>query len=159
MQEAVPPDAKLQVIDDEENILPKTKRSWFGTISSISETALHDFVDIMVFLIVGALLAAFVRLLISQDDIARVSAGQPQLAILVMMGLAIVLCLPAVSTPEGNADALTRILTVISLTYPAYYLLVSWGISLRIVIRAYRQRAGHVKTSGPPAKEPDRAET
>ena len=47
----------------------------------------------MVFLILGALVASFVRLLISQDDIARVSAGQPQLAIIVMMGLAVVLCL------------------------------------------------------------------
>jgi len=67
--------------------------SWHQRLNRISETALHDFVDIMVFLIIGALLAAFVRMLISQDEIARVSAGQPQLAILVMMGLAIVLCL------------------------------------------------------------------
>src|SRR5262249_43979530 len=43
--------------------------------------------------ILGALLAAFVRQLVSQDEIARLSSGQPQLAILVMMGLAIVLCL------------------------------------------------------------------
>src|SRR5262249_28864164 len=48
--------------------------SWHQRLNRISETALHDFVDIMVFLIIGALLAAFVRMLISQDEIARVSA-------------------------------------------------------------------------------------
>jgi uncharacterized membrane protein YraQ (UPF0718 family) len=62
-------------------------------IGRISETGLHDFIDIMLYLILGALVASFIRVLASPDEIARMSAGQPQLAILVMMGLAIVLCL------------------------------------------------------------------
>jgi uncharacterized membrane protein YraQ (UPF0718 family) len=62
-------------------------------LSSIAETALHDFVDIMVFLILGALLAAGVRLMLSPQRIAELAAGQPVLAIIVMMGLAVALCL------------------------------------------------------------------
>ena len=42
---------------------------------------------------------------------------------------------------EGNIDPVTLILAVISLVFPAYYLLISWGISLRIMIRAYRRAA------------------
>jgi hypothetical protein len=30
------------------------------------------------------------------------------------------------------ADPDTRLLTLLSLVYPAYYLLVSWGISLKV---------------------------
>lgn len=62
-------------------------------LSNISETALHDFVDITVFLILGALLAAATRSFISHQDIAYLSSGFPLASILVMMGLAIVLCL------------------------------------------------------------------
>jgi uncharacterized membrane protein YraQ (UPF0718 family) len=62
-------------------------------ISNISETALHDFVDITVFLILGALLAAGSRMLLSHDQIEQLSNTYPVLSILVMMGLAIVLCL------------------------------------------------------------------
>jgi uncharacterized membrane protein YraQ (UPF0718 family) len=62
-------------------------------LSNISETALHDFVDITVFLILGALLAAGSRMLLSHDDIDRLSNTYPILAILVMMLLAIILCL------------------------------------------------------------------
>jgi phosphatidylcholine synthase len=70
---------------------------------------------------------------------------------------AVVLRLPEVSISDGNADGVTRILALISLTFPAYYLLVSWGISLRIVIRAYRQRASHKALA--PEESADRAET
>src|SRR5262249_48390732 len=86
------PPEKLNLVEngEEEAAPPKPIGQ---RLNSVAETALHDFVDIMVFLILGALLAAFVRQLVSQDEIARLSSGQPQLAILVMMGLAIVLCL------------------------------------------------------------------
>jgi uncharacterized membrane protein YraQ (UPF0718 family) len=62
-------------------------------LSNISETALHDFVDITVFLILGALLAAGTRMMLSHKDIEYLSGAYPILAILIMMGLAIVLCL------------------------------------------------------------------
>jgi uncharacterized membrane protein YraQ (UPF0718 family) len=62
-------------------------------IGRITETALHDFVDITVFLILGALLAALTRMLLSHQQIEFLSYGYPVLAILSMMGLAIVLCL------------------------------------------------------------------
>jgi uncharacterized membrane protein YraQ (UPF0718 family) len=62
-------------------------------LSAISETALHDFVDITVFLIFGALLAAFVRQLITQQAIADLSREHAVLSIGLMMVLAVVLCL------------------------------------------------------------------
>jgi uncharacterized membrane protein YraQ (UPF0718 family) len=62
-------------------------------LSNISETALHDFVDITVFLILGALLAAFTRQRLTHGDIEALSDTYPVLAIVMMMGLAVVLCL------------------------------------------------------------------
>jgi uncharacterized membrane protein YraQ (UPF0718 family) len=62
-------------------------------LGNISETALHDFVDITVFLILGALLAATTRMFLSHQDIEHLSSNYPLLAILLMMGLAILLCL------------------------------------------------------------------
>jgi uncharacterized membrane protein YraQ (UPF0718 family) len=64
-------------------------------VGRISETALHDFVDIMLYLIIGALVASLIRVnpYSSPEEIARLSAGRPYLAIVVMMGLAVVLCL------------------------------------------------------------------
>jgi uncharacterized protein len=62
-------------------------------LSNISETALHDFVDITVFLILGALLAAGSRMILTHDQIERLSNTYPFLSIIIMMGLAVVLCL------------------------------------------------------------------
>jgi uncharacterized membrane protein YraQ (UPF0718 family) len=62
-------------------------------LAAISETALHDFIDITVFLILGAFLSAIVRLMLSTETIAQLSSGHAVLSILVMMGLAVVLCL------------------------------------------------------------------
>src|SRR5262249_36048481 len=62
-------------------------------LGAIAETALHDFVDITVFLILGALLTATVRQTISQSAITDYSAEYPVLAIGAVMGLAVVLCL------------------------------------------------------------------
>ncbi len=87
---ARPPAKPEMTLEDNSNGQPQ---SWLQRINSIAETALHDFVDIMVFLILGALLAATVRLLIRPEDIAQWSAGQPLLAIGIMMGLAVALCL------------------------------------------------------------------
>jgi uncharacterized membrane protein YraQ (UPF0718 family) len=62
-------------------------------LSNISETALHDFIDITVFLILGALLAAGTRMIVTPKDIGAWSENSPLLAILAMMALAVVLCL------------------------------------------------------------------
>lgn len=68
-------------------------RPWPQRLANISETALHDFVDVTVFLILGALLAAFARQVIPQSDVEELSRNQPVIAIVAMMALAIVLCL------------------------------------------------------------------
>jgi hypothetical protein len=69
------------------------RRTLWERISAISETSLHDFVDITVFLILGALLAATVRQFMTPGGIAELSTNNILLAILFMMGLAVVLCL------------------------------------------------------------------
>ena len=69
------------------------KKPLFQRISNIAETSLHDFVDIMMFLTLGAFLAAGVRLFLSPADVANLSHTYPILAILGMMGLAIIMCL------------------------------------------------------------------
>jgi phosphatidylcholine synthase len=53
--------------------------------------------------------------------------------------IAILYRMPTAQLDDG-IDAPTRILVYISLAFPAYYLGVSWFISLRIWRRAYRQR-------------------
>ncbi len=65
----------------------------FKRLSNISETALHDFIDITVYLCLGALLAATVRLWLTHDRIEELSRNYSILAILLMMGVAILLCL------------------------------------------------------------------
>jgi uncharacterized membrane protein YraQ (UPF0718 family) len=87
---ATPPPKIDMNNDDESN---GTREPALKRVGRISETSLHDFIDIMVYLIFGALVASFIRVLVTPDEIARHSAGQPYLAIIVMMGLAVVLCL------------------------------------------------------------------
>ncbi|MFO0938223.1 MAG: permease [Gemmataceae bacterium] len=62
-------------------------------VGNIAETALHDFVDIMMYLIIGALLAAIVKTSITQASIASFSLDYPYLAIPATMLLAVVMCL------------------------------------------------------------------
>lgn len=63
-------------------------------LANISETSLHDFVDIMVFLTLGACLASVVKVWgPSQAEVQAMSAGYPALTILGMMLMAIVMCL------------------------------------------------------------------
>jgi phosphatidylcholine synthase len=57
--------------------------------------------------------------------------------------------MPIAKLDESNVDGLTRILVFISLIFPAYYLLVSWGLTVRIVFRARRQARIHDARSGP----------
>jgi uncharacterized membrane protein YraQ (UPF0718 family) len=87
------PTGKTDLVDDEENGAKATQpRTVFQRINNITETALHDFVDVMVFLILGALLAALGRLLL-KDQLETLSRHYPVFAIAIMMGLAIVLCI------------------------------------------------------------------
>jgi uncharacterized membrane protein YraQ (UPF0718 family) len=85
---AVPP--ALPVLSDDDI---QEKLWWPRRIALIAETALHDFVDITVFLILGAILAALCRSFLSHDDMQRLAIGYPALAIVIMMGLAILLCI------------------------------------------------------------------
>jgi uncharacterized membrane protein YraQ (UPF0718 family) len=77
---------------DDDNGNGEKKSAW-QRLSNISETALHDFIDITAFLILGALLAAFTRLYLTHETVAELSQQHAALSILVMMGLAILLCL------------------------------------------------------------------
>lgn len=69
------------------------RKSLFDRLGNISGTALHDFVDITVFLILGAVLAAIAKQNIDAADVERLSREQPFLAIPAMMFLAFVMCL------------------------------------------------------------------
>lgn len=69
------------------------RRPFMKRLANISETALHDFKDIMVFLMLGALLAATARIYIKEDEMKNLSTSYPVFTILVMMFLAIVMCL------------------------------------------------------------------
>ncbi|MGL6097218.1 MAG: permease [Fimbriiglobus sp.] len=72
---------------------PAEKKTLLKRLDNISSTALHDFMDITVFLILGAVLAAFAKLFIGDDTISALSREEPYLAIPAMMGLAVLLCL------------------------------------------------------------------
>jgi uncharacterized membrane protein YraQ (UPF0718 family) len=69
------------------------KRSAWQRLSNITDTALHDFIDITVFLILGALLSAFTRQMVTQEMISDMSRNHAVLSIALMMGLAVLLCL------------------------------------------------------------------
>jgi phosphatidylcholine synthase len=53
--------------------------------------------------------------------------------------------MPTARLENGNIDAMTHILVLMSLAFPAYYLLVSWCISVRIFVRARRAHIGSPK--------------
>jgi hypothetical protein len=72
----------------------KALRVWLAQrLSNIAETALHDFVDITFYLILGAMLAALTRQLLSPQEVASLGESKPILAIVITMALAILLCL------------------------------------------------------------------
>ncbi len=91
---AVPPpiDFKKHPEAEDEEEIALERRPWTERIGAISEAALHDFIDITVFLIFGAVLAAGTRLVLSAQQVAAVAQNYP-IAILIMMGLAILLCI------------------------------------------------------------------
>jgi uncharacterized membrane protein YraQ (UPF0718 family) len=69
------------------------KRRLSQRLANISETTLHDFVDIMAFLILGAALAALGRQWIDKSELETWVQQSPALAILGMMALAVVFCI------------------------------------------------------------------
>jgi uncharacterized protein len=73
--------------------VPEKRKSVWQRLGNISETALHDFIDITVFLILGAALAALAKALITQQDITTFSTEYPALTIPAMMLLAVLMCL------------------------------------------------------------------
>jgi uncharacterized protein len=83
------PDKGLPLIDENNG---GDRRSWFQRLGNIAETSLHDFVDITVYLIIGAILASASRFFLNRDQIQAL-AGNPTLCITIMMGLAILLCI------------------------------------------------------------------
>jgi uncharacterized membrane protein YraQ (UPF0718 family) len=83
------PTGKIDLDNGEEEA---PRRSFLQRVNNITETALHDFVDVMVFLVLGALLAGLGRLLL-KDQLETLSRSYPVFAIGIMMGLAIVLCI------------------------------------------------------------------
>lgn len=88
---AAPKALSLEMAEADETNGPK--KSWATRISNISATALHDFMDIMMFLIIGAMLAAIVKLNITQETVATFSKDYPYFAIPATMFLAIIMCL------------------------------------------------------------------
>ncbi len=86
------PTKTLELAQDTGVVPPK--RTVGQRLNNITATALNDFIDITVFLIIGSVIAAFVK-----SDVGLVmkveamSKEQPLLAIPLMMGLAFVLCL------------------------------------------------------------------
>jgi uncharacterized membrane protein YraQ (UPF0718 family) len=88
---AIPPSLPQGKEDDED--ASADPRPWPRRVAAISETALHDFIDITVFLILGAALSALVRQVIPHETVAALATDHPVLSIVLMMALAIVLCL------------------------------------------------------------------
>jgi uncharacterized membrane protein YraQ (UPF0718 family) len=78
--------------DDEEEE-KTTSRSITDRLGNISATALHDFIDIMVFLILGAVLASLLRLNMSQMNDVLPGLENIFLAVAFMMLMAILMCL------------------------------------------------------------------
>lgn len=70
------------------------KRPLSKRIANISETSLHDFVDIMVFLTLGACIAGVVKVWgPTPIEVQEYSEGRPAFTILGMMAMAVLMCL------------------------------------------------------------------
>lgn len=91
---AKPQEAKatsLAVVDETANA--SQPKNWMERLGNITETALHDFVDISVFLTLGAVLSSISRQFLDAKTISELSTGYPILSILAMMGAAVLMCL------------------------------------------------------------------
>lgn len=90
---AAPRSSTLPMAEDDEEKLADKPKPLMKRLANISSTALHDFMDITVFLILGAILASVIKMMIEPGEIERVSNEQPYLAIPLMMLMAVVMCL------------------------------------------------------------------
>jgi uncharacterized membrane protein YraQ (UPF0718 family) len=79
--------------NDEAAAAPPVRRSLWQRLGNISETALHDFVDILAFLVIGAALAAVVRTFLQDSGFSNLVSTTPPVAILLLMALAVAICL------------------------------------------------------------------
>jgi uncharacterized membrane protein YraQ (UPF0718 family) len=70
----------------------EARRTFRQRLDNISATALNDFADIMVFLIIGAGVAAFGRALVQNANLEEIITNPP-VAILIMMFVAVLFCL------------------------------------------------------------------
>ena len=70
---AMPPESGSATVDEDEN--GPARKSVLQRISSIAETSLHDFVDITVFLILGAILASASRFFLDREQVASLAQG------------------------------------------------------------------------------------
>lgn len=75
--------------DEDEEEIRAERRPLAQRLGNISETALHDFIDIMVFLVLGSALAATLRLVLPSVS----GLDNPFLAIGFMMLMAVMMCL------------------------------------------------------------------
>jgi uncharacterized membrane protein YraQ (UPF0718 family) len=85
--------ADVAAATPDEDEVPGPRKSIGQQLGKIAETALHDFVDVTVFLVLGALLAAASRILLARSTMEQMFQDNAVLSIAVMMGLAIVLCI------------------------------------------------------------------
>lgn len=69
------------------------RKTWYERLDSITQTALHDFVDIMAFLVMGAVLAAGGKYAMRQGGLQEQIQDTPAVAILIMMAIAVLFCL------------------------------------------------------------------
>jgi uncharacterized membrane protein YraQ (UPF0718 family) len=69
------------------------RKTLWERLGNISGTALHDFVDIMAFLVIGAGLAAVVRTMLQGSAFNEWVQQTPPLTILLLMALAVAICL------------------------------------------------------------------
>lgn len=90
---APPKPTLLPMADGDEPVAPAKPKSLLKRFSNISGTALHDFMDITVFLILGAILAACAKLYLQAGTIESISQEQPVVAIPLMMLVAVLMCL------------------------------------------------------------------
>ena len=84
------PATSLNVVEHDHS---DPKKPFMQRLSNISSTAIHDFVDITVFLILGAVLAALAKQYITSDQIESLSREEPLIAIPAMMLMAVLMCL------------------------------------------------------------------
>jgi uncharacterized membrane protein YraQ (UPF0718 family) len=85
--------SRLPLVEDEDEPTDLPRKPWRKRLSNVAETALHDFVEITAFLIIGAILAASARFVLTNEMMAQLSHSHALLTIAAMMGFAILVTL------------------------------------------------------------------